>query len=312
MDKRLRTRALANDGVFSSADAAELGISGNQLTALVRAGEVIRVRHRAYIVSDTFEAADIATRYRLKVLAVLRSRPHGERASHQSALALFGLAFFGAPRDAVMIESPARPRTVAGITLHRPTSAPGHRFGDVRCTSIAVACVQVAARYGFEAGVCAMDSALQSRRCTMADLEAAVEHVAPKWHSRVRLAIEFADARSESVGESRTRILLHDAGFAMVPQFEVREGKRLLGRVDFLVDGLVVVEFDGMVKYSGADGRQALAAEKRRESEITRLGYEVVRIVWTDLDRPEGIVLRVMEAKRLAESRRSRWCAEGL
>lgn len=305
MDKRLRTRAIANDGVFSSADAAELGISGNQLTALVRAGEVIRVRHRAYIVSDAFEVADIATRYRLRVLAVMRSRPPEERASHQSALALFRLGFFGAPLGTVMIESPARPRTVAGITLHRPTSAPGRRFADVRCVSIAVACVQVAARYGFEAGVCAMDSALRSGRCTMADLEAAVEHVAAKWHSRVRLAVGFADARSESVGESRTRIILRDAGLTVVPQFEVREGRRLLGRADFLVDGLVVVEFDGMIKYSGADGRQALAAEKRRESEITRLGYEVVRIVWSDLDRPDAIVLRVMEARRVAEARRA-------
>lgn len=171
--------------------------------------------------------------------------------------------------------------------------------------SVAVACVQLAARYGFEAGVCAMDSALQSRRCTIADLEAAVAHVAPRWHSRVRLAIEFADARSESVGESRTRIILRDAGFTVVPQFEVRQGQRLLGRVDFLVDGLVVVEFDGMVKYSGADGRQALAAEKRRESDLTRVGYEVVRVIWPELDRPIDLVRRVFAAKRLAESRRT-------
>lgn len=304
MDKRLRTRATANDGVFSSEDAAELGISGNQLTALVRSGEVIRVRHRAYIVADAFESADIAGRYRLRVLAVMRSRPRRERASHQSALALFGLGFW-APHDTLLIESPARSRTVAGVTLHRPTKATGRRFGEVRSVSVAVACVQVAARYGFEAGVCAMDSALHNRRCTIAELEAAVEEVAPRWHSRVRLAIAFSDARSESVGESRTRIILRDAGFAVVPQFEVRDGQRFLGRVDFLVDGLVVVEFDGMIKYSGVDGRQALAAEKRRESDITRLGYEFVRLVWSDLDRPAAIVVWVKEAQRVAESRRA-------
>ena len=38
-----------------------------------------------------------------------------------------------------------------------------------------------------------------------------------------------------------------------------------MGRVDFVAHGLVV-EFDGLVKYSGQDGRAALAAEKARES----------------------------------------------
>lgn len=87
---------MAHDGVFTSADAAELGITGNQLTALVRGGEVIRVRHRAYIIASVFAAADLSEQYRLRVLAVMRSRPREERASHQSALALFGLGFFGA------------------------------------------------------------------------------------------------------------------------------------------------------------------------------------------------------------------------
>nr|WP_255427513.1 DUF559 domain-containing protein [Yimella sp. cx-51] len=54
-------------------------------------------------------------------------------------------------------------------------------------------------------------------------------------------------------------------------------------RVDFLVDERTVVEFDGAVKYGGANGRQALVSEKEREDALRRAGYAVIRIVWADL-----------------------------
>lgn len=40
------------------------------------------------------------------------------------------------------------------------------------------------------------------------------------------------------------------------------------------------------MKYSGADGRQALVAEKRREDRLRDLGFQVVRVTWAELDRP--------------------------
>ena len=69
----------------------------------------------------------------------------------------------------------------------------------------------------------------------------------------------------------------------------------VVGRVDLLVEGRVIVEFDGMVKYEGADGRAALAAEKRREDRLRALGFEVVRLTWADLDHPE-VVDRLVRA----------------
>jgi len=77
-----------------------------------------------------------------------------------------------------------------------------------------------------------------------------------------------------------------------------------VGRVDFLVEDLVVVEFDGLVKYGGQDGRAALAAEKARESRIVDCGYEVVRLVWSDLGQPADMARRIREARRRALNRR--------
>lgn len=63
-----------------------------------------------------------------------------------------------------------------------------------------------------------------------------------------------------------------------------------IARVDFLFRAArVVVEFDGAVKYAGADGRDALVREKRREDALRALGYRVVRLTWADLRRPERV-----------------------
>lgn len=306
MHQRLLALAHTLGNVFTTADAASVGLTGNDLTGLLRSGDIVRFRRDAYCLADVYASADISARYRLRVLAILHSRPRTDRASHHSALALLGLPAFGVPLDLVLAESPAGgQRRANGLLLHRPTRAPGLRIRDLRLVSSAVACVQVAARYGFEPGVCAMDGALHAESCTRAELEEAVDQVPPRRRSRVRLALAASDARAESVGESRTRIILHDAGFTVVPQFVVRDRGRVLARVDFLVDDCVVVEFDGLIKYEGVDGSRALAAEKQRESELSQLGYEVVRVVWSDLARPLGIVRRVEDAKRLALRRRA-------
>lgn len=90
----------------------------------------------------------------------------------------------------------------------------------------------------------------------------------------------------------------------MTSQVTVREvDGGFVGRVDLMVGGAVVVEFDGMVKYEGADGRAALAREKAREERLTTLGCVVVRLVWADLDHPERIRARIDSALRTVASR---------
>ena len=127
----------------------------------------------------------------------------------------------------------------------------------------------------------------------------------PEYHrDAAERAIALADPASESVGETRTRLLLRDLGFEVVSQRVLADGRRFVGRVDLLVEGIVVVEFDGLVKYAGQDGRSALAAEKARESAIVDLGYEVVRLVWADLANPAEVSRRVRLALARAGRRR--------
>lgn len=135
----------------------------------------------------------------------------------------------------------------------------------------------------------------------MQEVQAAVTRVARGQAERARLdqIIARADASCESVGETRTRILLQDLGYEVRSQVTISDGDGVrVGRVDFLIDDLLVVEFDGMVKYEGAEGREALAREKAREERLSALGCIVIRLVWADLAHPDRVRERVESALR--------------
>ncbi len=101
-----------------------------------------------------------------------------------------------------------------------------------------------------------------------------------------RHVVALADRHSESAGESWCRLVFAGLGLGQ-PEQQVDihdERGRLVARVDFpFRERRLVVEFDAAMKYAGADGREALVAEKRREDALRRLGYRVVRLTWADL-----------------------------
>ena len=122
-----------------------------------------------------------------------------------------------------------------------------------------------------------------------------------------RQAVALADPRCESVGETRSRLLLRALPGAprVRSQHEIRDHRgKLVARVDFLVGDRVVVEFDGRVKY-GMDGRRPeddLWAEKRREDRLRARGPRVCRWTWLDLATPATLG-RVLEQAGLRWSR---------
>lgn len=113
------------------------------------------------------------------------------------------------------------------------------------------------------------------------------------------MVVTDADTSVESAGESLLRVLLIRLGYQVAPQFKVRDGRVVVARVDFYLPALkVVIEFDGLVKYEGMDGKQALAAEKERERRLHGLGYGVARIIWADLFDPRRVEAEVRAAVR--------------
>lgn len=106
----------------------------------------------------------------------------------------------------------------------------------------------------------------------------------------------YADARSESPGESIARAAMIEEGFA-VPFLQVEfpqvfDPSRVY-RVDFFwptVDGgYVIGEFDGFVKYVDPDCRggrsvvRVMADERQRESQLSAYGFPILRLTYADV-----------------------------
>ncbi len=121
--------------------------------------------------------------------------------------------------------------------------------------------------------------------------------------------LRLADGHRESPGETRLAHVLHLMQLPVSPQFRVRDGD-FTAYADFKLDDWpVLVEFDGRVKSPApAPGRgrgEALFAEKRREDRLRDLGYEVVRVVWDELDDPVALARRIRVAIDRARRRHS-------
>lgn len=123
---------------------------------------------------------------------------------------------------------------------------------------------------------------------------------------RLRRVLEFMDARSESVGETRTRVLLDKLGIVgAVLQLDVATP---LGnyRGDFgWEQQKVILEFDGRAKYfEYAPTEEVIFEERRREKALQAQGWKVVRIEWDDLSRPWDVDRKLREALDLRVERR--------
>ncbi|MCX5042015.1 hypothetical protein OG921_02245 [Aldersonia sp. NBC_00410] len=116
----------------------------------------------------------------------------------------------------------------------------------------------------------------------------------PRWPGvpAARRAMAWMDARSESVGESRSRVRLRAAGLPVFElQYEVAASDgRFLGRADFaLPEHGVIGEFDGKVKYGrllrpGQTAGDAVFREKVREDALRDAGWQLVRWTLGELD----------------------------
>jgi very-short-patch-repair endonuclease len=88
-------------------------------------------------------------------------------------------------------------------------------------------------------------------------------------------------------------------------QEEFDDESGFIGRVDFFwPEHGVIAEFDGQVKYND---RSSIVSEKLREDRLRELGYEVVRITWSEvLNEPAKVAQRIRAAMGRAAARRRR------
>jgi len=296
---------------FTIAEAAICGVERHAVARLTRGGALHRVDRGAYVLDTVWRDATAEQRHLLRCRAVLRR--YGTVAlSHTSAVVVHGLPVHAVDLDEVHLTrtAPGRTGRVArdpAVQVHPPLPAEAFTVAQQMPTCIAPAAIlQVADWHGTEAGMVAAEAGLHRRRFTTTELRDARGLVRlGRGSPHAAFVMEVAGANSESPGETLTRLLLRALGHAAVQQqVEVRLPGGGLARVDFLLADLkVVVEFDGAVKYEGAQGRDALMREKRREDGLRTAGYEVVRLTWSDLRRPQHVRALLLAARERASAR---------
>ena len=311
MNDLLAKLSAAHFGAFTSRDAYECGYHPQSLSQLVRRGQITRVGPGAYVDRERYEAASPERRHEMSTRAVVRTFDGRVYASHYSALTLMSLPVFGAPLGHIHVAraADALSRRRSGLSIHTAYGiGAGRLIGGTPSVTPALAILGAAMTCGIETGVVAADAALAVGKTTVDDLQTWLDRLSRHRNvTRARQAVRLADARSESVGESRTRLMLNAIGFQPTPQVEIRDLQgRLVGRVDFLLKReRIIVEFDGLMKYAGANGRDALAAEKAREDRLRALGYDFVRLTWADLSRPATVDRQLRLATGRAWARRA-------
>ena len=178
----------------------------------------------------------------------------------------------------------------------------------VSVTSLARTVVDLGRTLPLGQAVAAGDAA---RRAGLSSAE--LDEVLALAHGRPHVAaarrvVDLLDPRSESAGESASRVVLHELGIPPTSlQHEVFDASgRLIGRSDFAWEQhRTLGEFDGRVKYGrllrpGETAADAVYREKRREDALRDQGWQVVRWSWADLLQPHLLADRLHRAFRRA------------
>ncbi|GAA3119975.1 hypothetical protein JOF29_006459 [Kribbella aluminosa] len=297
MNQRLRLIAQQQGGVFSRRQALASGCTHEQIVRCLRDGSWEQVRRGQYAEMLDLTGLPPWERARLlhlrQVHAVVNAmRPRSVAVSHQSALVLHGLPIWGLDLSRVHVTrvDGRSGGVVAGVQHHLGvlTDADLSVVNGLLVTSMARATLESACTTSFEVGVVGVDAALRAG-CLGEDEVRRLRCATAFWpgSAAARKALLFGNGLSESVGESRLRVLMYEHGLPRPRlQTEYYDRLGLIARVDFDFDGYeTVVEFDGALKYGGGSP-EVLIREKRREDRLRARGLSVIRTDWSDFDHP--------------------------
>ena len=296
--------------VRTHAQLVREGFATDEIRRLSRTGSLVPVRRGAYVVAGA--RPDRTTAHRRLIEATVGQSGPGAVVSHVSAAVLNDVPVPYADLSKVHL---TRDREGGGRT-RRWVQVHGARLLEQEVTTVDGIAVTTPARTFVDlartlptrTSVAAGDAILRSG-VSLEVLQEAVERAARRHGiAAARRALRLLDARAESAGESVSRVLMAERGLpAPDPQLVVRNDRgEFVARVDFAWPALGVIgEFDGRLKYGRTldpdedrdrDAAEVLWSEKQREDQLRRLGWQVVRWVWDDLDDPALLERRLRTA----------------
>jgi hypothetical protein len=303
----VETDALSKIRIGTAATWRAAGISKAQLARLVRAGDLVKIRHGVYATAKVVARAEADPRFghTLQVFAVRAAGTRKAVASHHSAAQMHGLDLLGKLHEGTVtltIPSQARtgPYNQAGVIRHVAELPATHvtKLYGVPVTTAARTVADIARTASFGEGVVVADSALRERLASKTEIRRVLANC-ERWPgiSQARDVADFASPSAESVLESCARVSFRDQGLPP-PELQVNivgHDGHFIARVDFLWRSFsTVAEADGLLKY---DGRDAAIAELKRDRLLREAGYEVVHFTWKELfAEPARVAARIRAA----------------
>lgn len=295
-------RALIHDrwpegSVASTRQLAAAGLDDRVVTAGVKYGALLRLRRGAYVRSAQWNTTKPWDRDRLRIMAHFESTRGAARYSHVSAAMLHGCPTWDTGALVHVTTQYSNSRASAGkdVRTHRfplmeselaSLWTPDGR--GILTTSMERTVLDCARILPLDKAAVIGDHALRKGASIEAMRQLLNDSPVVRGGRRAWDLLAVLDARSESPGETRSRLMLHSLGLRMFePQVGIatREG---LFRADFADPGaLVIIEFDGAAKYTDyKPAADVLLAERRRKNALQELGWAVFRINWQQLNRP--------------------------
>ncbi|WP_142064800.1 type IV toxin-antitoxin system AbiEi family antitoxin domain-containing protein [Pseudarthrobacter sp. B4EP4b] len=129
------------------------------------------------------------------------------------------------------------------------------------------------------------------------DLSYLLRHLDGRCCGKARNVVSKVDRGADSLLETLARVLFRDAGILTETQVKI-DG---IGRVDFLLEGFLIVEIDGLAFH--LEARQ-FKKDRRRDNSATLQGLPVLRFFYDDVvHAPESVLVQVREVLARGSSR---------
>ena len=284
-EKWIRHVLRRQDGVITSEQAVELGLTRSAIHTRVRTGRWERLGPRVYLSLDR-EYTD-----RVRLRAAVYSAGPGAAAHGASAAWWHSLTDTLPAVVDVTVPRGRGPQQQAGVRLRRRNLAPQDRvhFCELWVTGLPLTVLEAAAV--MRDGVNLLDRALQ-RRVRLAALHAALKRNQHCYGARSAAAVlATATDRAGSAAERILLVLLRRAGITgWIP------GYRCLGYVldvGFPTQRLAL-EVDGWAWHVDAPRFQA---DRVRQNALVNGGWRVLRFTWDQLtNRPDAVIADVRNA----------------
>lgn len=283
------------DLLIRTRDLAAAAWTARAISTALSRGSLIRIRRGIYCHGSVWNALDSRQRHVLRACAISEDVAEPVVAE-RSAAAIWDIPVIGGWPDEVTLLARYRGGGKSEPGVRRTSiGARGapivYRFG-IPVTSLARTVVDLAAREGLRSGVVAADWALAGGLSRSELREAMAQRTSSYGAAVAGVAIDFADAASESPGESAGRVAIFEAGFEM-PELQVVFHDDLGEmRTDyFWRRARITGEFDGKVKYlrgvvTDGDPGDVVWQEKKREDRLRRLHPGHVRLLWQHVRNP--------------------------